>query len=188
MKLKFEGKWYEKRGTQKRAYTNATCFCGNVFIALLDNVKRGNTSSCGCNKGEKHDYYNTPTYKSWQGIKERCRKESHHAYGNYGGRGISYDPKWEKFIKFFEDMGECPEGISIDRIDNDGNYTKENCRWATKTEQANNRRSSLFINFKGEEDTLANWCRKLGVNYKYTWQLVRKNGMTLEKAYNYQKN
>lgn len=182
-KLEFYGKEYKKKGTQKRAYTTAICFCGKHFEALLDNVKRGVTGSCGCQKGEKHDYYNTSTYKSWQGLKERCDNKNNDAYYRYGGRGISYDPRWSKFTKFLEDMGECPVGMSIERVNNDGNYTKENCRWATKTEQANNRRTNVFLKYKGKSDTLANWCRNLGINYKYSWKLIRSNGMSLEEVY-----
>jgi hypothetical protein len=80
-------------------------------------------------------------YRSWQGMKSRCNNPNHKSYKDYGGRGITYDPKWETFKGFFEDMGERPEGKTLDRFsDKDGNYCKNNCRWATREEQANNKR------------------------------------------------
>ena len=81
-----------------------------------------------------------PGYWSWQGLKRRCLNTNQHDYRFYGGRGITYDPAWETFDGFLADMGERPEGTTLDRIDCDGNYCKDNCRWATKEIQATNRR------------------------------------------------
>jgi hypothetical protein len=179
--IEHKGKFYEKRGTQKRAYTYAVCpLCSKEFVALLDNVKKGNTNSCGCFK-DKHAYYNTPTYKSWQGLKERCDRVSNPVYKNYGGRGISYDLRWKRFNAFLEDMGLCPEGMSIDRIDNNGNYTKENCRWATYEQQANNRRSSYFVSDNGQQITFADWCRKYRKDYKRAWHYHKVRNVPIDK-------
>ena len=81
-----------------------------------------------------------PTYKSWQCMKQRCNNPNFPKYEIYGGRGITYDPTWESFINFFNDMGPRPEGKTLDRLDNNGNYEKSNCRWATGTEQRINQR------------------------------------------------
>lgn len=82
----------------------------------------------------------TPTYEAWRGMKRRCDNPEGKVYDRYGGRGISYNPKWNSFKNFLDDMGECPSGLSLDRIDNNGNYAKENCRWATASEQNYNQR------------------------------------------------
>jgi len=87
----------------------------------------------------KHGYHGSRTYKSWCSMKCRCNWTGWSKYKFWGGRGIKYDPRWERFDNFLADMGERPIGTSLDRIDNDKDYSKENCRWATATEQNRNR-------------------------------------------------
>jgi len=87
-------------------------------------------------------------YSSWASMKERCNNTNHKFYNNYGGKGITYAPEWEKFENFLEDMGSRPINKSLDKIDNSKNYSKDNCRWATRQEQSQNR--DYCITFNGE--------------------------------------
>jgi len=128
------------------------CICGKQKIHRDDHLKRGKISSCGClaienliKKTKKHGLTRTAIYKSWCGIKERCNNVENE---NYGGRGIKYDAKWENFEGFFEDMGPTyKKGLSIDRIDSNGDYCKDNCRWADAQMQGANRRSCYVYLF-----------------------------------------
>ena len=120
-------------------YYKFKCSCGNEKILALGNVVAGRTRSCGCLLKEqaringklhstKHGMSNTPTYNSWQAMKDRCH-DLENPY--YGGRGITYCEEWEDFRNFFRDMGERPAEHTLDRINGDLNYCPENCRWAT---------------------------------------------------------
>jgi len=131
---------------------------------------------------ENHRQRNHPLYDTWLQMRYRCTRTNHHAYPRYGGRGISYDQRWNKFSVFLQDVeSSWKEGLSLDRIDNNGNYCKENCRWATPTEQANNRRNMRLIEFNGKSQTLTNWAKELGMKkstltqrfYSYGWPIER---------------
>jgi hypothetical protein len=116
------------------------CSCGKFAEMLIGNITSGASKSCGCTK-TRHGLRHTDTYQIWTHLKHRCSNQNSTVYKNYGGRGISFDPRWSKFENFIEDMGLRPsKELSIDRIDNDGDYCKDNCRWTTMDVQANNRR------------------------------------------------
>ena len=129
------------------------CECDKKKILKSIVLRRGISKSCGCLKSElnivrstKHNHssstFISPTYHSWAGMKARCNNPNHKSYKNYGGRGITVCEKWKTFSSFLTDMGIKPEGKSLDRIDNNGNYCPKNCKWSTALEQANNKQSS----------------------------------------------
>lgn len=125
------------------------CDCGTTKKVRGVSLRKGDTTSCGCARAERmaahqyrHGYYKTRTYNSWRAMLARCNDPKHRQYKDYGGRGIVVCPQWTEFECFLADMGERPPGRSIDRVDGDGNYEPGNCRWATRTEQNRNRRTT----------------------------------------------
>jgi hypothetical protein len=150
------------------------CFCGNERLVQAGSLKRDDGfGSCGCAKLEiliarstKHGHATngiSPTYHSWAGMKARCLDPLHKHYQHYGKRGITICHQWHKFENFLVDMGEKPPGKSIDRIDNDGPYSPENCRWATPKEQARNRRNNRLLHLNGEAKTAPEWAETLSI-------------------------
>ena len=135
-----------------------TCSCGNTMKTTSGQLKSGMTQSCGCIMGEilakrntTHGMTNTPMYKVWSSMNRRCSSPNDKAYVNYGGRGISVSKEWSSsFMNFYNDMSPTyKHGLSIERIDNDGNYCKENCKWGTRIEQANNNRRNIVDTYDG---------------------------------------
>ncbi len=143
------------------------CDCGKEQEVNINSLKRGESKSCGCLKRQNlsYRYRNTRTYKIWKNMRYRCNNPRFIKYAYYGGRGIKVCSRWDSFENFLKDMGECPDGLSIERIDPNGDYSPENCRWATLLEQHNNTRSNRFLTFQGKTQTMAQWCRELGVSY-----------------------
>lgn len=155
------------------AYWLFECDCGNKVVRKGSEVKRGKTSSCGCLAKERqqqnfktHGFFGTRIYAIWVAMKNRCNNPNVEAYPNYGGRGITYDTKWETFEGFYEDMKDGYENhLTLERIDVDDNYYKENCTWITKSEQSQNKRNTVYIAINKETKTIRQWSNVSGIPY-----------------------
>ena len=126
---------------------------------------------------------NHPLYKTWTGIRSRCNSPTCKAFPEYGGRGLKVDPRWDSFEVFLSDMGDCPEGMSLDRVDNSMGYYPDNCRWATPKQQANNRRNNVLITYDGVTKTMAQWAETYGIK-KTTLHRRISYGWSIEDALN----
>jgi hypothetical protein len=164
------------------------CSCGNTAIVHGSNLRHGYTKSCGCLHQEATKKANTThgeskskTYVIWRNMINRCENYARPDFINYGGRGISVCQKWRSFVGFVSDMGKAMPGMSIDRINTDGNYEPSNCRWATATQQARNKRNTRLVEFNGNRASLAEHCKSLGLNYRTIHQRL-KRGWTANAA------
>lgn len=145
------------------------CDCGNQCLTQAGNLVSGNSKSCGCQKYAgryKHGHAVrdgiSREYCAWKSMRSRCFTKSNARYRLYGGRGITVCKRWMDFSSFFADMGPCPDGATLDRIDNDGNYEPGNVRWADAATQANNTSRNRKLTLNGETLSLAQWAMRLG--------------------------
>lgn len=167
------------------------CDCGQRSVVCGRNLKSGNTQSCGCLREEsriRHGHSSrlkqSGTYESWHQMIQRCNNPKNKRYPTYGGRGIRVSEHWKLFVNFLEDMGERPPNRSIDRIDNDKGYFKENCRWATPKQQQRNRSNNHLITYDGKTQTMAAWAEEMVIPYD-TLRFRLKRGWSIEKALKY---
>lgn len=170
-------------GTRRRV--ECRCDCGTVVHVEPRELNKGHTASCGCLHKERvgrasirthttHGMSGTPEYESWMKIKARCLRSSDRKYPEYGGRGITICEMWTaSFDNFYADMGPRPTpDHTVDRIDVDGDYTPENCRWATSKQQSRNKRNHRLVEWRGREVPLSQACEEAGVNYRSAlWRL-----------------
>lgn len=175
-----------KDGSSNRAVHNYLCSCGKTKLILLKSVKSGHTRSCGCLQIElsksvnsTHGLKNHPLYKVHQGMLRRCLTESNISYKNYGGRGIKVSKRWLSVQTFIEEMSPTyKSGLTLERINNDGDYSKRNCKWVTKLEQAQNTRKSIL--YKKESASRASV--RIGGSTGVIKTRIRR-GWSLKKAF-----
>ncbi len=147
------------------------CSCGNMKTVLAATLLRGESRSCGCLNAEvsravhtKHGKRNTRTYSIWRAMITRCHNPNTAAFRAYGAKGIQVCTRWRKFENFLADMGECPQGLTIDRINGKCGYEPGNCRWATYQEQSDNSRTPNFLTLNGKTMNIRQWAMHIGIN------------------------
>lgn len=179
----------DKKGSSVQWH--CACDCGTHVVKTAIALRTGKVSSCGClrsdlvtAKNTKHGEgcrkSRTATYVSWKSMMVRCYNTGNHKYPDYGGRGITVVDSWHCFENFRRDMGPRPQGKTLDRIDVNGHYGPDNCRWADVYQQAQNKRSNVYITHEGKKMCLAEWARATGIDQRkissrlrYGWQIER---------------
>lgn len=157
------------------------CDCGNAVVVLTSNLVKGNSTSCGCSR-KKHGMSGTKVHGAWRQMLQRCENPNDSAYQNYGGRGIKVSDAWHDFAVFYADMGNPPRGGTLDRIDNDGPYSKENCQWSSWREQHSNKRTNRMISAFGKTQTLTQWSEELGIPVTTIRNRLDRAGLSAEHA------
>ena len=191
--MKF-GRWLvvgeHSRNARGRVRWNCVCECGVSRDVAEAGLAQGRSKSCGCLQRETitaqaktHGLSDTWLHQKWRSMISRCTKKHDPSFQHYGGRGISVCDRWLNFVNFYEDnIAYEKSGLSLDRIDVNGNYTPDNCRWVTMKVQQNNRRSNALVEHNGESRTISEWADHLGVNYFTMWSRLREGVVSKEIA------
>lgn len=166
------------------------CDCGNQHSADLTHLRSGHIPSCGCLRKKKfiernttHGYGNTKIHQAWLDMHSRCYKSNHKSFHNYGGRGITVSDDWHGFEHFLRDMESgCKKGLTLDRIDNNKGYSKENCRWITHKENCRNKRTNILFELDGELRTLREWAEIFKINASTLYGRVVRRGYSLRAS------
>ena len=167
----------------KHSAWKCKCSCGNIVRISSSHLLSGHTRSCG-HLVVRHRETGTRLYRIWRGMKTRCSLKEDKHYADYGGRGISVCQEWQQSYELFRDWAlenGYRDDLSIDRINNDGNYCPENCRWATLSQQSRNRRSNVYYELHGRRLTVSDWAEQSGIKAKTIRERLRR-GWELEKA------
>jgi hypothetical protein len=160
------------------------CKCGVKKWVIPSHLNNGSNTSCGAlGCRGKHHQSSSKTYGSWNAMLQRCYGETHPAYANYGGRGITVCLGWRiDFRNFLRDMGERPDEMTLDRKDNNLGYSKNNCRWATSEEQGQNRRNIVYVEFEGRTQTIQQWAKEKSINFQTLHTRIRRSRWDLKRA------
>lgn len=186
---------YVGRNTSNRPLWKCQCDCGNTHIASTLDLRNGDTQSCGCQKKEKiskskrkHGFSSEPLYKKWKSMRRRCNNSNDTMYRYYGGRGIKVCKEWDNlndgylnFRNWALNSGYSPD-LTLDRIDNNGNYEPFNCRWANMTIQSRNRNFTRKVYYRGEKIHIYSLADKYNLSHKGLYYRIKEKGMTPESA------
>lgn len=206
-RLQLSGKVFGRLTVVKEGHSTSVgtswlclCFCGKEHTVRGANLISGSVTSCGCYAKEAlargrekalktvitHGAFingaNPASYSSWHAMMHRCYDPKNYKFHNHGGRGITVCERWKDYLNFKEDMGEPTEGLSLERIDNDGNYEPSNCKWATRKEQGRNKRNNRLLTYKGETKCMAEWCEIFNINFSTLDSRLRYSKWSVEKA------
>lgn len=165
------------------------CDCGTEKTLIGYEVRCGKTQSCGCLKKEqignvncKHGMSNTPIFRLWWAMMQRCYDINSDSYERYGARGITVCDRWHQFEDFYADMGDKPKGMSLERKDNSLGYSPENVEWASAKSQNNNKRNNVVLEFKGKKQTMTQWAEEYGIKPHTLRKRIVVQGLPLEQA------
>ena len=192
-KLELSGRKFNKltvisySNTKKgNTHWNVKCDCGNSLVVNGSYLLNNHTKSCGCLQGSgivTHGKTQTLSYETWGRMKTRCLNAKNKDYKYYGGRGITICNRWRNsFENFYKDMGDRPDGMTLERIDNSKGYEPNNCKWATHEEQCNNKRNNCILTYRGISLNLVQWAKRLRINKSTLYWRIRQ-GWPIQKAF-----
>lgn len=177
---------------KKVTFWECKCDCGKTVLVRANSLKHNRVKSCGCLRKESnartkttHGMSKTRLYTAWHTMKGRCLNENDKHYPRYGGRGIKVCEEWKESFENFKNWAirnGYKDDLTLDRINNDGDYCPNNCRWTSQKTQNNNRGVSINITYKGKTQNLSEWCKELNIPYLRVWQRIKKYGFTFEEA------
>lgn len=174
------------RGARNRIKYVCLCDCGNESIVFGDPLRRGHTKSCGCDKSiimTKHGKHSSGVYKTWDKIIQRCTNPNNHAYKYYGGKGVFVCNEWLDFKNFYKDMGDRPNGMTIDRVNHEDGYYKDNCLWVTQEDQMRNTTRNIVVSISSKLITVKELAELSGRTYNSVNNILWKHANRINKCY-----
>lgn len=174
-------KKYTYRNKERRSiYYNCECSCGNNLIVLRNTILSKQANSCKkCTYNKMKESIitvsGTLTHNSWRSMRQRCNNSNRPEWKHYGGRGIKYCDRWNNYANFLEDMGHRPKDMTLDRIDSNGNYYKDNCRWASNYQQKRNTRKNKMMEHAGRILAVSEWAELTGIRYGTLIEFFKRN-------------
>lgn len=177
-----------KKADGYQKYARVQCQCGSdPRYVQIGTLRNGESQSCGCLHKERtstHGLWGTPLFKVWAAMVDRCNNPKNKRYARYGGRGIKVCEAWSDPQRFVADMGPTyRKGLTLDRKDNDGPYSPDNCRWASRTVQNRNYSRNVLVTYRGETKCLKLWAEVLGINYGTLWDRIKLQKLPPEIAF-----